>query len=689
MKANFITLMKKIIFTFLLIFLVTLHVNAQTTITSWTYDPLNGTATSPNPNIGSGTSTIVNLATIPNNTTTGLASTSGCGAGNSGLAWQHDDFDPGSSNEVNGVQFNAGTTGYNNIIFTWDQRFSNASPNTVRLQYTTDGSTWNNFTMTNPGNTTFCAGSINTNGCYETNTGSLYRRIRVDFSSISGANNNANFGIRLLASYYQSSGQYRQSKTPALVATALGAWRFDNVSFLGTPTSTGAVISGSTSICSGGSANINVTITGGSSPYQVVYNDGTSNTTLSNYISGSIISVSPGSTTTYNLVSVTSSNGSTVTPLTGSAVVTVTAGSSPTFTSSASTNSCASTDIVYTTQSGMDNYSWTFLKGAAAAGLNTDYIITAGSTSSETVTIQWVLTSGTATFSASVTYDSCSGASVTSSTTVYVLPSTPTWSAQPSGNVCTNVNTTYTTANNRFEASKIWNNSQGKSGFEVVSLYDTNNSLQHVVYLWVSNMLLGIFSKSTTAFTPLIAIPGFTDTIKPGFTAGTLSGMKFNVRASSSDTLVDSLGVLKNADAFMSRTDDNSSVGTLTIQNALPLILGANQNFEIAANSTALTITSNNSGQDYKIRVKNSGGTKDAITVKSLTQRVGIFNESPSYTLDVTGSFRASTQFKLPQYSDAERDARTLTSANNGELIYNTTTDTVQAYAAGVWVDLH
>lgn len=200
----------------------------------------------------------------------------------------------------------------------------------------------------------------------------------------------------------------------------------------------------------------------------------------------------------------------------------------------------------------------------------------------------------------------------------------------------------YTTANNRFEASKIWNDSQGKSGLEVVSLYDTNNSLQHVVYLWVSNMLLGIFSKSTTAFTPKTAIPGFTDTIKPGFTAGTLSGIKFNVRASSADFLANSQNELLNADAFMSRVDDNSSAGTLTIQNALPLILGPNQNFEVAANSTALTITSNNSGQDYKIRVKNSGGTKDAITVKSLTQRVGIFNESPSYTLDVAGTTRTT-----------------------------------------------
>lgn len=257
----------------------------------------------------------------------------------------------------------------------------------------------------------------------------------------------------------------------------------------------------------------------------------------------------------------------------------------------------------------------------------------------------------------------------------------------------------YTTANNRYEASKIWNDSQGKSGFEVVSLYDTNNSLQHVVYLWVSNMLLGIFSKSTIAFTPKAAIPGFTDTIKPGFTASTLSGMKFNVRASSADKLADSSGNLKTTDDFLSTTESIiSAAGILALtgvnssdspNRGRVLLLGQNGNFEIAATSAALTITSNNSGQDYKIQVKNSGGTKDAITVKSLNQRVGIFNDSPSYTLDVAGSFRATTQLKLPQYSDAERDARTLTSANYGELIYNTTTDTVQAYAAGVWVDLH
>ena len=143
-------------------------VNAQTTIASWTYDAVQGTINNPTPNIGTGTSSVINLGTPT--TAAGLSSTTGCGSANSGLGWQNPNFNPGSSNEVNGVQYNAGTTGYTNIIFSWDQRFSKTSPNTVRLQYTTDGTTWTNFIMTGT-NTTICAGSINANGCFETNTG--------------------------------------------------------------------------------------------------------------------------------------------------------------------------------------------------------------------------------------------------------------------------------------------------------------------------------------------------------------------------------------------------------------------------------------------------------------------------------------------------------------------------------------
>jgi hypothetical protein len=87
--------------------------------------------------------------------------------------------------------------------------------------------------------------------------------------------------------------------------------------------STAAVISGTATICSGIATNLSVAITGGISPYSVVYTDGASNFTVSSYTSGAAISVSPTSNTTYTLVSVTSTGGCAGTGNSGSAVVTV------------------------------------------------------------------------------------------------------------------------------------------------------------------------------------------------------------------------------------------------------------------------------------------------------------------------------------------------------------------------------
>ena len=89
------------------------------------------------------------------------------------------------------------------------------------------------------------------------------------------------------------------------------------------PPSTAAVLSGSASICAGASTNISVAITGGTSPYTVVYSDGSTNTTLTNYVSGSAISVSPATTTTFTLVSVTDANSFVGTGNSGTAVITL------------------------------------------------------------------------------------------------------------------------------------------------------------------------------------------------------------------------------------------------------------------------------------------------------------------------------------------------------------------------------
>lgn len=435
---------------------------ASAQIASWNFEPFQGADTNPTPNIGSGTSSIVNggggtIGTAGVYQRTGMAG-SGCGAQNGSAlgAWAFEPFAPGSINESNGAQFNASTSGYQNITLTWDQRFSNTSANTVRLQYTTNGSTWTNFIMTGA-NTTLCAGSINANGCFENNNGDVYRRIAVDFTSIAAANNNPNFGVRMLASYYQSTTEFRQSNAPASVANPAGTWRFDNITFDGTPLSgpNPSIVSnsGAASFCGSGTAAIKVTITGGVSPFTVVYTDGTSNFTVNNYVSGTNISVSPTITSTYTLVSVTGANSLTGTGNSGSATVTVNSLPTVSFTAQPGTVACVNIDVTYTTQAGQSNYVWTI-----SGILNTDYTITSGgSTSSNTVTIKWLTTAGTKTVSVNYSNSAgCSAASATVSTatTIYALPTTPTFTVQPGANVCAGTNVIYTTQTGRF--NYVW-----------------------------------------------------------------------------------------------------------------------------------------------------------------------------------------------------------------------------------------
>lgn len=84
-----------------------------------------------------------------------------------------------------------------------------------------------------------------------------------------------------------------------------------------------SVMSGTRPICVGDSANISVAITGGTGPYTLVYSDGSTSTTVNNYVSGAAIAVTPASTRTYSIVSVTDANGNPGTTNSGSAIITV------------------------------------------------------------------------------------------------------------------------------------------------------------------------------------------------------------------------------------------------------------------------------------------------------------------------------------------------------------------------------
>jgi hypothetical protein len=185
-------------------------------------------------------------------------------------------------------------------------------------------------------------------------------------------------------------------------------------------------------------------------------------------------------------------------------------------------------------------------------------------------------------------------------------------------------------------AGPIYKDTQGKSGFEVITIVDSFLIEHTAVFLWIGNSLLGIFSKDT-AYTPLNPITGFTGQIRRGFNPGTLTGQKFYITAAAADALVAPSGAFKTTSSFMLTEENTSTVGTVTIQNSTPLILGPNQNNEIRTSLTLIEHISNNTGQDFKIRTKTGAGLEDAFTIRATDQRIGIYKSNPVATLDVGG----------------------------------------------------
>lgn len=251
-------------------------------------------------------------------------------------------------------------------------------------------------------------------------------------------------------------------------------------------------------------------------------------------------------------------------------------------------------------------------------------------------------------------------------------------------------------------AGPIYKQTQGITGFISETITDTTGINRVILQLWVGDVLLGIFSKETVQFTPREAISGFNTEIFPGFNQSTLPGLKFHTTATLAEKIVGFNGESKTFEAFMSTERNTSTIGTISINNNIPLKIGPSQNYSLAADSGALQFRSDVSGQDFLFVTKPDVlTTNNALVIRSVNKRVGVFKNDPDYTLDIgtesgaagslrANSIKATSSFKLPQYSTTDRDNLTLTSDNYGEMIYNTTDGKVQAYVTpGTWVDLH
>lgn len=94
--------------------------------------------------------------------------------------------------------------------------------------------------------------------------------------------------------------------------------------------------------CANVTTNLKVDVTGGVGPFTIVYTNGTTQTIINNYVSGSNIQVSPAVTTTYSIVSVTGANGCLAPASTGTATVVITPPASVTTQPTSQSASCGS-----------------------------------------------------------------------------------------------------------------------------------------------------------------------------------------------------------------------------------------------------------------------------------------------------------------------------------------------------------
>jgi hypothetical protein len=116
----------------------------------------------------------------------------------------------GSEDKLRGVQFSVSTVGWQDVQIQYDLRHSNTSSRYEAVQYTLDGSTWIDA-ITFDGN----AGDTWFNGR------------ALDLSGVSGADDNANFGFRVVATFAPGAELYEASRSSSSYAG--GTWRFDMV----------------------------------------------------------------------------------------------------------------------------------------------------------------------------------------------------------------------------------------------------------------------------------------------------------------------------------------------------------------------------------------------------------------------------------------------------------------------------
>ena len=198
--------------------------------------------------------------------------------------------------------------------------------------------------------------------------------------------------------------------------------------------------------------------------------------------------------------------------------------------------------------------------------------------------------------------------------------------------------------------------SQGlATGARAEQILGTDNVLYTILSIDVEDRPAAILT--TRQFEPKITIPGFT-TLKPGFNLSTFAfndgTLKYNGTAAAAEALVVT-GSPNPIDAsnFLRGDTISTSTNLLRIKTNNGVQVGESGQLALEASGERAVIKSTFTGASLDLKVKSGSAYNTAIRAKS-DGNVGINNEDPQTSLDVTGVIQASEKINIIGTEDAD-----------------------------------
>ena len=195
---------------------------------------------------------------------------------------------------------------------------------------------------------------------------------------------------------------------------------------------------------------------------------------------------------------------------------------------------------------------------------------------------------------------------------------------------------------------------QGQTGFEVASVIDISARERVVLKIWIGGTLFGVITKEEFRLAAENKIPGYPDDAedivipkrqlyRQGFN---LVDTNFIYRGTSQEalSLIDPDGQAYTSADFLPTGSNGETTGSIRIKNSAGLSIGIadTEYMTLKIVGTTTTLETQQSGTDVAIRTRSGNAFSDAVKIISATNKIGLFNSNPQYTLDINGDFHTT-----------------------------------------------